>query len=243
MLTVLQPTLNLCLLYIYSSVTCSTLAGYAQNHRTIYSPFRPEVLGEASSSDPVALWKATKADPWDGRISREEQFVQKLKAVGADSEITDLDPILDDMRVIKSAREIAVIREATRIAGLGIMEAMRDARPGMKEYELQADAEFVFKKFGAYGPSYFALIATGRNTFYSHYHRNTATLEDGDLVQFDYAPDYKYLPVRRHACVSGQRTFTPRQREFYSDLSGAVSGADVVASGCTRRRTRSSRRR
>ena len=38
---------------------------------------------------------------------------------------------------------------------------MRDARPGMNEYELQADAEFVFKKWGAYGPSYFALIATG----------------------------------------------------------------------------------
>lgn len=48
----------------------------------------------------------------------------------------DLDPIVDTLRAIKSAREIAVIREATRITGLGIMEAMRDARPGMKEYEL-----------------------------------------------------------------------------------------------------------
>ena len=47
-----------------------------------------------------------------------------------------------------------MIREATRIAGLGIMEAMRDAKPGMFEYELQADAEFIFKKHGAYGPSY-----------------------------------------------------------------------------------------
>ena len=51
------------------------------------------------------------------------------------------------------------------------MEAMRDARPGMHEYELQADCEFVFKKFGSYGAAYFALIATGPNTFYSHYHK------------------------------------------------------------------------
>src|SRR5262249_7092780 len=97
----------------------------------------------------------------------------------------------------------------------GIMEAMRDARPGMYEYELQAAAEYVFKKNGAYGPAYFALVATGRNTFYSHYHTGTAKLEDGDLVQFDYAPDYKYYAsyVTRVFPASGK--FTPRQREFY----------------------------
>ena len=171
-----------------------------------------------------ALWRATKADPWDGRVSREEQFVQKLKAGGA--ELRDQRTSIRSSTTcasIKSPREIAVIREATRIAGLGIMEAMRDARPGMKEYELQADAEFVFKKFGAYGPSYFALIATGRNTFYSHYHRNTAPLEDGDLVQFDYAPDYKILPVRRHARVSGQRHVSRRgSASSTRSISGSI---------------------
>src|SRR5207244_6676600 len=136
--------------------------------RAIYTTFRPEVLGEASSSDPAALARATKEDPWDGRSSREEAFIAKLKAAAPRSEIKDLDPILDAMRAIKSAREIAVIGEATRIAGLAVMEAMRDAKPGMYEYELQADAEFVFKKHGAYGASYFALIATGANTWYSH---------------------------------------------------------------------------
>ena len=192
------------------------LEAFVRDGRTIYTPHRPEVLGEASSSDPAAVWRATKADPWDGRISREEQFIQKLKAAGPQVTISDLDPILDGLRAIKSAREIAIIREATRITGLGIMEAMRDARPGMKEYELQADAEFVFKKWGAYGPSYFALIATGRNTFYSHYHKNTATLQDGDLIQFDYAPDYKYYQSDVTRVFPANGRFTARQREFYS---------------------------
>jgi Xaa-Pro aminopeptidase len=116
---------------------------------------------------------------------------------------------------VKSPREIAVIREATRIAGLGIMAAMRDARPGMHEYELQASAEFVFKKAGAIGPSYFALIATGRNTYYTHYNRNTAVLKDGDLVQFDYAPDYKYYQSDVTRVFPANGTFTPRQREYY----------------------------
>jgi Xaa-Pro aminopeptidase len=191
-------------------------AGFAREQRALFTPFRPEVLGEASSSDPAALWRATKADPWDGRVSREDQFVQKLKEASPRSTIADLDPIVDTLRAIKSPREIAVIREATRITGLAIMEAMRDAKPGMKEYELQADAEFVFKKWGAYGPSYFALIATGPNTFYSHYHKNTETLKDGDLVQFDYAPDYKYYQSDVTRVFPANGRFTPRQREFYT---------------------------
>src|SRR6185369_14016138 len=194
----------------------TAVAGLARDGRAIFTPFRPEVLGEASSSDPAALWRATKADPWDGRISREEQFIAKLKQAAPQSAVTDLDPIIDALRAIKSPREIEIIREATRITGLGIMEAMRDARPGMKEYELQADAEFVFKDGGAYGPAYFALIAAGPNTPYSHYHKNTAALKDGDLVQFDYAPDYKYYTSDVTRVFPANGRFSPRQRELYS---------------------------
>jgi Xaa-Pro aminopeptidase len=193
----------------------AVLAGVAAEGRPIYTPFRPEVLGEASSGDPTAMWRASKADPWDGRVSREEAFVAKLKAAAPQSEVRDLDPLIDSLRLIKSPREIAVIREATRISGLAIMEAMRDARPGMYEYELQADAEFVFKQLGAYGPSYFALIATGTNTYFTHYHKNTALLKDGDLVQIDYGPDYKYYQGDVTRVFPANGKFTPRQREHY----------------------------
>jgi Xaa-Pro aminopeptidase len=192
------------------------LADVAADGRTIYTPFRPEVLSSASAEGPIALARATKNDPWDGRATREEVFREKLKSAAPRSEIKDLDPVLDEMRAFKSPREIAILREATRIAGLGIVEAMRDARPGMREYELQADAEFVFKKFGSYGAAYFALIATGQNTWYSHYHKNTAVLADGDLVQFDYAPDYKNYASDVTRIFPANGKFTPRQREFYT---------------------------
>lgn len=193
----------------------SMLEQLGRDKRVIYTPLRPEVLGSASSSDPVTLARNTKNDPWDGRISREEQFRAKLKEFAPDSEIRDLDPILDNLRGTKDAREIAILREATRITGQGIMEAMRDARPGMFEYELQADCEFVFKKFGSYGFAYFALIATGQNTYYSHYHKDTAKLQDGDLVQLDYAPDYKNYTSDVTRVFPANGKFTPRQREFY----------------------------
>jgi Xaa-Pro aminopeptidase len=194
----------------------AALDDIAKDGRDIYTPYRPEVLGCASASDPAGLARATKNDPWDGRSSREEAFLAHLKEASPKSQFHDFDPILDKLRGIKSPREIAILREATRIAGLGIIEAMRDARPGMKEYELQADAEYVFKKNGAYGPAYFALIATGEDTWYSHYHRNTRTLDSGDLVQFDYAPDYKYYASDVTRVFPANGKFTVRQREFYT---------------------------
>jgi Xaa-Pro aminopeptidase len=193
----------------------SAFDAFAAEGRTIYTPFRAEVLGSISSGDPDHLWAANKSDPWDGRTSREQAFVAHLKEKAPHCEVRDLDPILDAMRGIKSPNEIALIRQATRIAGLGIMEAMRDAHPGMYEYELQADSEFVFKKYGAFGAAYFALIATGTNTYYTHYHRNTAKLGDGDLVQFDYAPDYKYYQSDVTRVFPANGKFTPWQREYY----------------------------
>lgn len=194
----------------------AVVTALGRDGRVIYTPFAAEVLGSQSQGDPTRLWTANKQDPWDGRDSREATFVEKLKTAAPQSPIRNLDPIVNTLRAIKSRREISLIREATRLAGLGIMEAMRDARPGMAEYELQAAAEFVFKKGGAFGGSYFALIATGRNTYYTHYHRNTAVLADGDLVQFDYAPDYKYYQSDVTRIFPANGRFTPRQREAYS---------------------------
>ncbi len=193
----------------------TAMEGFARDGRTFYTPFRAEVLGSISAGGPDQLWNANKNDPWDGRVSREEAFRTHLKEVAPKSEIKDLDPILNELRGIKSSREIPVIREATRIAGLGIMEAMRDTKAGLYEYELQADSEFVFKKYGAFGASYFALIGTGPNSYYTHYHRNTGKLQDGELLQFDYAPDYKNYQsdVTRVWPVNGK--FTAWQKEYY----------------------------
>ena len=63
------------------------LASIVSDGRIVHTPLRPEVLGEASSGDPRALASATKSDPWDGRISREEQFVQKLKGAGVQTDV------------------------------------------------------------------------------------------------------------------------------------------------------------
>jgi Xaa-Pro aminopeptidase len=193
----------------------AAVTALATERRTIYTPFAAEVLGSQSQGDPTRMWKANREDPWDGRDSREATFVARLKAAAPSLDVRDLDPIVNALRAVKSPRELALLREATRIAGEGIVAAMRASRPGLHEYHLQAEADYVFKKNGALGVAYFALVATGPNTYYTHYHRSTDMLRDGELVQFDYAPDFKYYQsdVTRVFPVNG--TFTPRQREYY----------------------------
>lgn len=183
--------------------------------RVVYTPHRGETRSAGTPGREAAHAAARKADPWDGRPSREQWFMTKLRDAGM-SEIKDLDPIVDAMRLIKTDREIALVREATRISGEGIIEAMRAAKPGMYEYELGAVADYVFRKNNAQGVGYYALVAAGKNAAWPHYHALQSKIEDGQLVLFDYAPDFQYYTsdVTRMFPVNGR--FTPAQRELYT---------------------------
>jgi Xaa-Pro aminopeptidase len=129
--------------------------------------------------------------------------------------VRDLSPTLDVMRTIKSPSEIALIRRATQLAGLGIMEAMRSTRAGVYEFQLDAAAKYVFHLNGARGDGYASIIGGGTNAFFGHYFRKSDALRDGDLVLMDYAPDYRYYTsdVTRIWPVNGK--FTPAQTALY----------------------------
>lgn len=183
--------------------------------RSLYMPHRGESLGAGTPDRIRSQATATAADPWDQRASKEIVFRDKVVAAAGGAAAKDLDPILDAMRMIKSPAEIAVLREGTRIAGLGILEAMKHAKPGVHEYELEAAADYIFKKNNAQGIAYFALVATGTNSFWSHYHQAQDTLKSGDLVLMDYAPDYMYYNTDVTRMFPATGTFTARQRELY----------------------------
>jgi Xaa-Pro aminopeptidase len=193
----------------------ATLAAVAAERRPIHVPFRRESIGAVAVDRVRAHDRATAADPWDGRPSKEAVFREKVQAAAPGSEVADLDPILDDLRLIKSAAEIAMVREATRISSEAIREGMRAARPGMYEYEIEAEADYVFKRQNAMGIGYYALVANGTNAFWPHYHAAQSRLGDGDLVLFDYAPEFKYYTSDVTRMFPANGRFTPRQREMY----------------------------
>jgi len=180
----------------------------------LYIPFSP-AEGRAQSRDEAIDGIASIAsDPWDGRPSRESHFIHLLRTRFPQFEIRDLSPILDELRNIKSPREIELIRRASHIAALGIMEAMRCTKPGVMEYQLDAAAQYVFQINGAQGVGYNSITAGGKNAWMGHYSRNSSRLKDGDLVLMDFAPDYSYYTsdVTRIWPVNGK--FSPAQREL-----------------------------
>jgi Xaa-Pro aminopeptidase len=159
----------------------------------IYAEFSPAENQGQSRGELVAAETARAADYWDGAVSRQRRFVELLRARHPRADVRNLNPILDEMRSVKSEREIAMIRRASQIAGLGLLEAMRSTEPGVTEYQLDAAARYVFLANDARLEGYRSITASGtENINNMHYFRNTSTLKDGDLVLMDFAPDYRY---------------------------------------------------
>lgn len=185
-------------------------------NRIVYTPYRGETRSAGTPDREAAHAAARRADPWDNQPSREQWFLTKLHEQAPRIEVRNLDPVVDALRLIKSPAEIALVREATRISGLGIMEAMRSAAPGMYEYEVGAIADYVFRTHNAQGVGYYALVATGANAAWPHYHASQSQLRDGDMVLFDYAPDFKYYTSDVTRMFPANGKFTADQKERYT---------------------------
>ena len=178
----------------------------------LYVPFSPQE-GAAGSRDEMLRQVAEAAsDPWDGRPSRSGRLLSLLRDRFPTYELRDLSPLLDPIRLIKSPREISLIRRASQIAALAIIEAIRSTKPGVYEYQLDAVARYVYLLNGAKHEGYPSIIGGGKNAWYGHYFRNASVLKAGDLVLLDYAPDYRYYTsdVTRMWPVNGK--YTPDQR-------------------------------
>ena len=183
--------------------------------RAVFTPLLP--AEGASMSRDLALREIADAgnDPWDDRTSREGRFVRLLRDRFPWLEVRNLTPVLDGARLIKSVREIALIKRATRLACLALQEGMRSTVPGLFEHELDGLAKFFFFRNGGQGEAYYSLIASGPNAVFPHYNAGRRQMKDGELLLMDFAPDVGYYmsDITRMWPVNGR--FSPAQRELY----------------------------
>ena len=163
----------------------------ARSAQVIYTLLSPAEGYAQSRGELRAANNAIKADYWDGRGTREENFADLVRKRFPQAEVKDLTPMFDEMRAVKSPRELALIRRASQLAGLGLIAAMQSTRPNVYEYQLDAAARYVFLINGARLDGYRSITASGTDNINNmHYYRNNAQLKAGDLVLMDYAPDY-----------------------------------------------------
>ncbi len=164
---------------------------------------------------------------WDARVLG---WVNEVRArartgVAAPRDIADVHTLLDDMRLIKDADELATMRRAADISTGAHIRAMRAARVGGTEYQIEAELLHEFRRLGAQSPAYTSIVASGANACVLHYVANDATLKDGDLLLIDagceldgYASD-----ITRTFPVNGR--FSGPQKAVYELVLAAQAAA------------------
>jgi len=186
-----------------------------------------ELLPQLLANQPT-LFCDVGADPaWDSQVIGwiNQVRAQVRAGVIAPGEIRDIRRLLDDMRLIKDGQEIATMRRAARISAEAHRRAMRLARPGRREYELEAELIHEFRRQGAQSPAYTPIVASGANACVLHYVQNDAAIADGELVLIDagceldgYASD-----ITRTFPVNGK--FSGPQRDIYQLVLRAQTAA------------------
>jgi Xaa-Pro aminopeptidase len=155
---------------------------------------------------------------------------REIKGVHTPQEFVALDHLLHDMRLYKSRAEIVAMRKAAKIAATAHTRAMQFVRPGLYEYEVEAEFVHEFRRHDAW-PSYSPIVGSGVNACTLHYVDNSAQMHDGDLLLIDAGceVDYYASDVTRTLPVSGR--FTAEQRAVYE----IVLAAQLAAIDKTRR--------
>ena len=145
--------------------------------------------------------------------------------VNSPAELVALDRILHDMRLVKSGEELRTMRRAVDISTGAHRRAMAMCRPGMYEYEVEAELLYEMTRRGSRSVAYPSIVAGGENACVLHYSRNREVLKDGDLLLIDAGAEYEYYAadITRTFPVNGR--FSPAQRAVYELVLEAQEAA------------------
>lgn len=174
-------------------------------------------IGEYLANQPQLFFSLGAEPAWDQRLGEllKQLANQARSGIAAPGVIVDVRRLLDAMRLIKTPYELDVMRKAADITVAAHKRAMRVTRPGMMEYEIEAEILHEFYRCGSRAPAYTSIVAGGGNACVLHYISNQDRLKDGDLLLIDagceltgYAAD-----ITRTFPVNGR--FSAVQKDVY----------------------------
>ena len=186
-----------------------------------------EKLIELIGNQPVLFTLLGQDAAWDARMLQLRAKVQEKvrSGVSAPDEIRDVRVLLDEMRLIKDEVELGIMRRAAKISAHAHARAMQATRPGMMEYQIEAELLHEFRRHGAQAPAYTSIVAGGGHACVLHYVSNNAALREGDLLLIDAACelDGYAADITRTFPVNGR--FSPAQKDVYEIVLAAQHAA------------------
>lgn len=158
-----------------------------------------------------------------GILAHLREHASSLSLVPGD--VIDLHRLVHEQRLIKDTAELETMRKAADITVAGHKAAMRAAAPGVYEYQLEAELQYVFARQGARDQAYAPIVGSGPNACTLHYDKNNRCMRDGDLVLIDAGCEYQMYAadVTRTFPVNGR--FSPEQKAVYDIVLRAQQAA------------------
>ena len=189
------------------------------------------VMPTLLTDQPVIYFTLGESSAWDLRVTGwiKQAKEQVRSSISIAANFLDSHLLLNEMRLFKSKEELEVMRKAAEISSGAHCRAMRKTKPGIKEYELEAELLHEFRSHGSQGVAYTPIVAGGANACVLHYIENNAELKSDDLVLIDagcelngYAAD-----ITRTFPVNGR--FSAIQKELYQlVLSAQIAAIDKI---------------
>ena len=191
-----------------------------------------EILEKLQNKDKL-FYRVGHSAEFDARVAKwiAQASGESRRGKSAPAQIVQLDRIVDEMRLHKDANEIELMQIASDISAEAHTRAMQTVRPGMMEYALEAELNYVFGKNGCV-PSYNSIVGGGENACILHYVENDKELKDGDLVLIDAACEYQFYAsdITRTFPVNGK--FSPEQKALYNIvLDAQIAAINAVQIG------------
>ena len=173
-------------------------------------------------------------NPYGQDLPGDRGVIVKLRERYPGANFRDITGTMDEMRNIKRPGEIEVLRRNGRISALGDQRAITIAHPGMFEYQIEAEAEYVFRYAGAQGLAYPAIVGAGLHANTWHYFFNRDPITPGSIVVFDFAADLDHMTMDITRTFNIDGKFTPEQAKWYNvDLECQKAIIDMLRPGNT----------
>ena len=190
----------------------------------IYTPYSSEeLIGECSGEKFGKFRRTVTENEWDGRLTRELQFAEKLRIRFPGAKVENCSSQIWSLRKFKSEAEIDVLREAARIGVEAHKAVMKATKTGVEETILAALFNYTCMAEGAKDLAFSTIIMSAEHHAYGHYAQYDRTLEDGDFIILDAGPDYEYYDADISTTFPANGRFTVKQKEVY-ELALKVRG-------------------
>jgi Xaa-Pro aminopeptidase len=158
----------------------------------------------------------------DGPLTKAQQFSKKIQENYSFIQIKNVYLEICELRVYKTTEEIEKIKKAIDITHKGLMNLMKNTKPGMKEYQLEANFDFALKMEGVNYHAFKSIVASGQNATVLHYEKNDDIVQDGELVLLDFGAQYQYYNADISYTFPANGKFSETQKMYYNIVLKAL---------------------